>query len=70
MPLNLLDLKNFSWQYELEDMPRGEHRYLGVTIVFYDFLAGQKGCRSRKGPNYFSLPKNTRHEICCPSNKI
>lgn len=34
--------KKFSWDYVLENMSRGEHRYLGVTIVFCDFLAGQK----------------------------
>ncbi|MFK5709487.1 DUF58 domain-containing protein [Lysinibacillus boronitolerans] len=34
--------KNFSWQYELENMPRGEHRYLGVSIVFYDFFGWAK----------------------------
>ncbi|MEK3728752.1 DUF58 domain-containing protein [Lysinibacillus sp. FSL W8-0953] len=34
--------KNFSWHYDLEKMPRGEHRYLGVTIVFYDFFGWAK----------------------------
>lgn len=34
--------KKFSWNYVLENMPRGEHRYLGVTIVFCDFFGWAK----------------------------
>ncbi|MEK5233541.1 DUF58 domain-containing protein [Lysinibacillus sp. FSL K6-0232] len=34
--------KRFSWHYELDNMPRGEHRYLGVTIIFYDFFGWAK----------------------------
>lgn len=34
--------KRFSWHYELDNMPRGEHRYLGVTILFYDFFGWAK----------------------------
>lgn len=34
--------KKFSWHYDLEKMPRGEHRYLGVTMVFYDFFGWAK----------------------------
>jgi len=34
--------KKFNWHYELANMPRGEHRYLGVTIVFHDFFGWAK----------------------------
>lgn len=34
--------KKFSWDYVLENMSRGEHRYLGVTIVFCDFFGWAK----------------------------
>ncbi len=34
--------KKFNWHYELINMPRGEHRYLGVTIAFYDFFGWAK----------------------------
>ena len=34
--------KHFSWQYTLESLPRGEHRYLGATIIFYDFFGWAK----------------------------
>lgn len=34
--------KKFSWSYVLENMSRGEHRYVGVTIVFYDFFGWAK----------------------------
>lgn len=34
--------KQFNWHYELANMPRGEHRYLGVTIVFHDFFGWAK----------------------------
>ncbi len=34
--------KKFSWNYILENMSRGEHRYLGVNIVFCDFFGWAK----------------------------
>ena len=34
--------KKFSWNYVLENMSRGEHRYLGVNIVFCDFFGWAK----------------------------
>lgn len=34
--------KKFNWHYELVNMPRGEHRYLGVTVAFYDFFGWAK----------------------------
>lgn len=34
--------KKFSWDYVLENMSRGEHRYLGVNIVFCDFFGWAK----------------------------
>lgn len=34
--------KKFSWDYMLENMSRGEHRYLGVNIVFCDFFGWAK----------------------------
>ncbi|MBG9454169.1 hypothetical protein ABE61_08855 [Lysinibacillus sphaericus] len=34
--------KRFSWNYVLENMSRGEHRYLGVNIVFCDFFGWAK----------------------------
>ncbi|MGE8001320.1 DUF58 domain-containing protein [Lysinibacillus sp. NPDC093190] len=34
--------KKFSWNYMLENMSRGEHRYLGVNIVFCDFFGWAK----------------------------
>lgn len=40
--------KKFSWSYMLENMPRGEHRYLGVTIVFSDFFGWAKKSVSAK----------------------
>lgn len=30
--------KTFTWRYTLENLPRGEHRYLGANIIFYDFF--------------------------------
>ena len=30
--------KKFEWSYTLENLPRGEHRFLGVEIVFCDFF--------------------------------
>lgn len=30
--------RKFEWNYTLEDLPRGEHKFLGVEIVFYDFF--------------------------------
>ena len=30
--------KKFNWSYTLENLPRGEHRFLGVEIVFSDFF--------------------------------
>lgn len=30
--------KNFEWTYTLKNLPRGEHRFLGVEIVFSDFF--------------------------------
>ncbi len=32
----------FSWDYVLENMSRGEHRYLGVNIIFCDFFGWAK----------------------------
>ncbi|GLC90266.1 DUF58 domain-containing protein [Lysinibacillus piscis] len=34
--------KTFIWQYTLECMPRGEHRYQGVTFMLYDFFGWAK----------------------------
>lgn len=34
--------KKFSWNYVLGNMSRGEHRYLGVNIVFCDFFGWAK----------------------------
>ncbi|MFJ8515715.1 DUF58 domain-containing protein [Lysinibacillus xylanilyticus] len=34
--------KKFSWDYVLENMSRGEHRYLGVNIIFCDFFGWAK----------------------------
>ncbi|MFY0520776.1 DUF58 domain-containing protein [Lysinibacillus sp. UGB7] len=34
--------KKFTWNYTLESLPRGEHRYLGATIVFSDFFGWAK----------------------------
>ncbi|MFS0818862.1 DUF58 domain-containing protein [Lysinibacillus sp. 1P01SD] len=34
--------KKFSWHYDLDNVPRGEHRYLGVTVIFYDFFGWAK----------------------------
>lgn len=34
--------KKFSWHYDLDNIPRGEHRYLGVTVIFYDFFGWVK----------------------------
>lgn len=34
--------KKFSWDYVLENMSRGEHRYLGVNIDFCDFFGWAK----------------------------
>ena len=30
--------RKFEWNYTLENLPRGEHKFLGVEIVFYDFF--------------------------------
>jgi len=52
--------KKFSWSYRLENMPRGEHRYLGVTIVFSDFFGwAKKKCFRRKGTSDFNLSKSS-----------
>ncbi|MFJ7669600.1 DUF58 domain-containing protein [Lysinibacillus sp. NPDC097195] len=34
--------KTFTWRYTLENLPRGEHRYLGASIIFYDFFGWAK----------------------------
>lgn len=34
--------KTFTWRYKLENLPRGEHRYLGANIIFYDFFGWAK----------------------------
>ncbi len=34
--------KKFNWNYILESLPRGEHQYLGVSIVFSDFFGWAK----------------------------
>ena len=34
--------KTFTWRYTLENLPRGEHRYLGANIIFYDFFGWAK----------------------------
>jgi uncharacterized protein (DUF58 family) len=34
--------KVFNWSYTLESLPRGEHRYLGANIIFYDFFGWAK----------------------------
>ncbi|MET4563235.1 uncharacterized protein (DUF58 family) [Lysinibacillus parviboronicapiens] len=34
--------KKFTWNYTLDSLPRGEHRYLGVAIVFSDFFGWAK----------------------------
>ncbi|MGE7093421.1 DUF58 domain-containing protein [Lysinibacillus sp. NPDC048646] len=34
--------KKFNWNYTLESLPRGEHQYLGVSIVFSDFFGWAK----------------------------
>ena len=34
--------RKFEWNYTLEDLPRGEHKFLGVEIVFYDFFGWAK----------------------------
>ena len=36
--------KKFTWNYTLDSLPRGEHRYLGVAIVFSDFF----GCAKKR----------------------
>lgn len=45
--------KRFSWHYELDNMPRGEHRYLGVTIIFYDFFGWAKSLSLQKRNKQF-----------------
>ena len=30
--------RKFEWSYTLENLPRGEHRFLGVEIIFCDFF--------------------------------
>lgn len=30
--------RKFEWSYTLENLPRGEHRFLGIEIVFCDFF--------------------------------
>lgn len=30
--------KKFEWSYTLENLPRGEHRFLGIEMVFCDFF--------------------------------
>lgn len=30
--------REFEWSYTLENLPRGEHRFLGVEVVFCDFF--------------------------------
>lgn len=34
--------KTFTWRYTLESLSRGEHRYLGVQIIFHDFFGWAK----------------------------
>lgn len=36
--------KTFTWRYTLESLSRGEHRYLGANIIFYDFFGWAKKC--------------------------
>ena len=50
--------RKFDWHYSLEDLPRGEHKFLGVKIIFYDFFGwAQKRVLVEKEQVMFVYPR-------------